>query len=249
VLGVDVTDRKKAHDTLLQTEKLAAVGRLASSIAHEINNPLAAITNLIYLAQSTTDDPVTQGFLSSADVELRRVAAITNQTLRFHRQSTGPTTCMAEDLIAGTLQIYRGRLANSQIEVSRRDRALHPILCYDGEIRQVLSNLVGNAIDSMNRGGQLLIRSREGTNWKSDTKGVILTFADTGTGMNRATLAKIFEPFFTTKSSSGTGLGLWVSQDIVKRHRGSIGVRTSQRRSHTGTVFNVFLPFDPAPRS
>jgi signal transduction histidine kinase len=126
---------------------------------------------------------------------------------------------------------------------------MHPILCYDGEIRQVLSNLVGNAIDSMNRGGRLLIRSREGTNWKLGTKGVILTFADTGTGMNRATLARIFEPFFTTKSSSGTGLGLWVSQDIVKRHRGSIGVRTSQRRGHSGTVFNVFLPFDAAPRS
>jgi signal transduction histidine kinase len=247
VLGVDVTDRKRAHDTLLQTEKLAAVGRLASSIAHEINNPLEAVTNLIYLAQSTATNSVTQGFLSAAEIELRRVAAITNQTLRFHRQSTNPTVCMPEELITSTLQIYQGRLTNSQIEVPRRDRVVNPVLCFDGEIRQVLSNLIGNAIDFMMRGGRLLIRSREATNWKSGKKGVIVTIADTGPGMNRATLSKIFEPFFTTKGISGTGLGLWVSQDIVRRHFGNINVRTSQRQSHSGTVFTVFLPFDPRP--
>ncbi len=249
VLGIDTTEAKRAEQALLQTEKLAAVGRLASSIAHEINNPLESVTNLIYLAHQTAISPETSAFLTQAEIELRRVAAITNQTLRFHRQATAPKAVTSEDLIASTLALHQGRLSNSRISVPRRDRASHSVLCFDGEVRQVLSNLVGNAIDAMSAsGGALLIRSREGTNWKSGEKGLIFTIADTGPGMSPATVSRIFEPFFTTKGLSGTGLGLWISEDIVKRHHGALRVRSSQSELHRGTVFRLFLPFNAAKR-
>jgi signal transduction histidine kinase len=247
ILGVDVTEGKRAEQVILQTEKLAAVGRLATSIAHEINNPLESVTNLIYLAQQSTVYADTKAYLETAEIELRRVSAITNQTLRFHRQSTRPRPAIAEDLFDSTLSIYRGRLLNTQVELSRRDRAVRPALCFDGEIRQVLSNLVGNAIDAMSGGGgRLLVRTREGTNWKTGEKGLCFTVADTGAGMSRDISAKIFVPFFTTKGFSGTGLGLWVSQEIVKRHRGKLALRSSQRKNRSGTVFVFFLPFDAA---
>jgi signal transduction histidine kinase len=246
VLGVDVTDRKKSHDALLQTEKLAAVGRLASSIAHEINNPLEAVTNLIYLAKDSAVNEDAIRYLKSAETELRRVSVITNQTLRFHRQTTAPTRCTTEELIASTLAIYQGRLANSAIHIERRSRESPPVLCYDGEIRQVLSNLLGNAIDAMNgAGGRILIRNRPATDWRSGRKGITITFADTGVGMTKQTSGRIFEPFFTTKGVNGTGLGLWVSGDIIRRHQGNISIRSRQEPGPSGTVFALFLPYAP----
>jgi signal transduction histidine kinase len=245
VLGVDVTDRKRAQDVLLQTEKLAAVGRLASSIAHEINNPLESVTNLLYLAQQTAIDPVTLEYVTTAAIELRRMSSITSQTLRFHRQRTGPAATKSEDLLESVLSIYQGRLNNSNIEVSQRNRETRPIVCLDGEIRQVLNNLVGNAIDAMaGSGGRLSLRSREGTHWTSGTRGIVFTVADTGSGMRPETVARIFEPFFTTKGLSGTGLGLWVSHDIVQRHHGKLSVKSTSTQGQSGTVFTLFLPFD-----
>jgi len=250
VLGVDVTESKRAEQVLLQSEKLNAVGRLASSIAHEINNPLEAVTNLLYLAQRSAVSPTAQHYLEAAEVELQRVSAIANQTLRFHRQSTNPRPATAEDLIGGILPLYQGRLTNSPVTIERRDRTHRPFMCFDGEIRQVLSNLIGNAIDAMNpTGGRLLIRSREATDWTTGRKGVVLTVADTGPGMAPHTLSRIFEPFFTTKDTSGTGLGLWISREIVDRHRGVLKVRSSQSTLGSGTVFALFLPFDQEARS
>jgi signal transduction histidine kinase len=242
VLGVDVTERKRAQDVLLQTEKLAAVGRLASSIAHEINNPLESVTNLLYLAQQTAVNPDTRKYLATAEIELRRMSSITSQTLRFHRQATSPAATEPDDLLENVLLIYQGRLANCSIDVSMRIRKGRPVTCFDGEIRQVLNNLVGNAIDAMAAsGGKLLLRSREATHWTSGDRGIVITVADTGPGMRPETVARIFEPFFTTKGLSGTGLGLWICQDIVKRHRGRLQVRS---RLGTGTAFALFLPFD-----
>lgn len=135
------------------------------------------------------------------------------------------------------------------VRVERRERAKRPIMCFDGEIRQVLSNLIGNAIDATkSKGGRLLIRSREGTDRKSGRRGVFLTVADTGSGMSADSLAKIFEPFFTTKGIGGTGLGLWVSREIVGRHHGYIAVKSRQATEKSGTTFVVFLPCDSAPR-
>ncbi len=245
VLGVDVTEGKRAEQLLLQSEKLNAVGRLASSIAHEINNPLEAVTNLIYLAQQVAVSPQAKEYLTIAEIELRRVSAIANQTLRFHRQATKAKPTTAGELIGSTLPIYQARLTNSHVSIERRDRPSRPVTCFDGEIRQVLSNLVANAIDAMlSSGGRLIIRSREATNWISGRKGVIITVADTGSGIASHDLNNIFEPFFTTKGMQGTGLGLWISREILDRHRGSLKVRSSQKHPSSGTVFQLFLPCD-----
>ncbi len=243
VLGIDVTDAKKSEQLLLQSEKLNAVGRLASSIAHEINNPLEAVTNLIFLAQKAALEPKTKEYLAAAEIELRRVSAIANQTLQFHRQSTKPGPVTATSIIDATLPIYQGRIANARVKIERRDRARRLVTCLDGEIRQVLSNLIGNAIDAMSQNdGRLLIRSRDSTEWRSGRRGVSLTVADTGSGISGDAISRIFEPFFTTKGNKGTGLGLWISREIVERHRGSLRVKSRHATHRSGTVFVLFLP-------
>jgi PAS domain S-box-containing protein len=246
--GRDVTDLKRTESALIQSEKLAAVGRLASSIAHEINNPLESVMNLIYLAQQHAIDPDAKRFLELADQEIRRVSIIANQTLRFHKQPSNPQAVGCSELFLTVLGIYQGKFRNSKVTIEKREHAVQPITCFEGDIRQVLNNLVANAIDAMPNGGRLLLRSREATHWPTNRKGVALTVADTGIGMSPAILKNIFNPFFTTKGVNGTGLGLWVSQEIVTRHNGSLRVRSSRREGHTGTVFSLFLPFDAATR-
>jgi PAS domain S-box-containing protein len=243
--GRDITGLKRAELALLQSEKLAVVGRLAASIAHEINNPLEAVTNLLYLARGNPDTTQVQEFLSLAERELRRVSVISNQTLRFYRQSTGPKKIPCQDLLEGVLSMHQGRLINSHVRVEQRLKANRPLLCFDGEVRQVLNNLIGNAIDALHPGGgRLCIRTREGTNWRTGRHGAVITIADTGLGMSPKVLKKIFEPFFTTKGIGGTGLGLWVSKEIVSRHEGDLRVRSSQKEGSRGTVFALFLPFE-----
>ena len=250
-LGVDVSERRRAERTLMDTEKLAAVGRLASSIAHEINNPLEAVTNLLYLARKAPGlSSDVAGYLDTADQELRRVASIANQTLTFYKQAAHPTAVTGEAMFASVLAVYRGRLLNSGIRVAERNRAEPPVACFEGEIRQVLSNLVGNAIDAMRvKGGRLLLRSRVATAWLSGKQGLMLTVADSGTGIHGKDAAKIFEAFFTTKGSGGNGLGLWVSHEIVDRHQGSLRMRSRQTPGGSGTVFTLFLPFDSLRQS
>ena len=147
----------------------------------------------------------------------------------------------------GVVNIYQSRLLNGRVRVEQRIRAHRAITCVEGEIRQVLSNLVSNAIESMqSSGGRLLLRSRCATNWSNGRKGLAITIADTGTGIHPDVRKKIFEPFFTTKRHSGNGLGLSVSLDIVTRHQGSLRVRSRQAPNHSGTVFSLFLPSDAA---
>jgi PAS domain S-box-containing protein len=249
--SAEITQLKRAEAALMQSEKLAAVGRLASSIAHEINNPLEAVTNLLYLARTSDPRPEILEYLTLAERELQRVAAITSQTLRFHKQTTRPTEIGCDQLLNEVLNIYQSRLINSNIDVQIRHRCLRPIHCYEGEIRQVLSNLVANAIDAMPpRGGRLLLRSRNAHDRRNGAaiEGIAITIADNGSGMSPATAAQIFEPFFTTKGFNGTGLGLWISQEIIARHDGRLTVRTSQRPGHSGTLFTLFLPFNAIAR-
>jgi PAS domain S-box-containing protein len=244
----EITNQKKAELALIESEKLAAVGRLASSIAHEINNPLEAVTNLLYLARLSLDLEEARQFLDTAEVELRRVSAIVSQTLRFHKQASSPQEIHVEDLVKSVLSIYQGRIANTKIRVDSRFRVRRPICCFEGEIRQVLSNLVGNALDSMPNGGRLELRGRKATNWQTGQEGVIITVSDTGSGMSVETMKKVFNAFFTTKGMVGNGLGLWVSKEIIDRHHGTIHVRSSQIPSHQGTVFTLFLPFEAVMR-
>lgn len=242
----DDSNRKLAEQALLRSEKLAAVGRLASSIAHEINNPLESVTNLIYLARQSAVSAEQQAYLDSADEELRRVSMIASQTLRFHRQLSKPQPVSCRDLYSTVLSVYQGRLRNSSIVVEQRQRASQPIVCFEGDLRQVLSNLLTNSIDAMPNGGRLVLRSREGTDWKSGRKGHCLTIADTGTGMSAPTQTHLFEPFFTTKGIGGTGLGLWISAEIMERHQGRISIRSNQDDRHKGTVASIFLPLTVA---
>ena len=242
--SLEITQQKKAELALIESEKLAVVGRLASSIAHEINNPLESVTNLLYLAEHSDAVDQSRHYIQTAEVELRRISAITSQTLRFHKQSSSPHEINLTELVGTVLSIYQGRIANADIQINRRSSAKKRIRCFEGEIRQVLANLISNALDAMPAGGTLFLRGREATNWCTGEKGVALTIADNGTGMAPETRARLFNPFFTTKGLTGTGLGLWVAKEIVDRHRGKLSVRSSRSPAHCGTVFTLFLPFD-----
>lgn len=238
----DIHERKRAEDALMQSEKLAAVGRIASTIAHEINNPLESVTNLVYLARQQSQDPEQQRLLDMADEELQRVSLIANQTLRFHKQASKPQAVSCTALFSTVLNMYGGRLKNANIAVEKRKRANEPVICFEGDIRQVLNNLVDNAIDAMPRGGRLLVRSRQGTDWRTGRPGLILTVADTGAGIDPQARGRIFEAFYTTKGIGGTGLGLWISAEIMHRHQGRLLVRSSQKAARHGTAVSLFLP-------
>ena len=227
---------------LRRTEKLAAAGRLAASIAHEINNPLEAITNCLYLLEQSTLEEDARSYLGMAQRELNRVTHITTQTLRFYRQSTRPISTDIPELIESVLALYEARIRDHGIEVVRDFRSAPHILAFDGEIRQVIANLIGNAIDSMignESPRRLVLRTRQSCIWPAGEPGVAITVADRGTGIGAETLRRIFEPFFSTKGITGTGLGLWVSREIVLKHGGRIQVRS---REGAGTSFRITLP-------
>jgi signal transduction histidine kinase len=230
---------------LRESEKLAAVGRLASSIAHEINNPLESVMNLVYLAQHAEEAADVRRYLQVADEELKRVSLITAQSLRFYKQSTRPTAIYSAELMDSVSSMYAGLMDNSHVSLQRRYRSERKMVCLESEIRQVLNNLVRNAIDAMRmRGGTLVLRSREATDWRSGVRGVAITVADTGSGMSAETIQSIYKAFFTTKGIGGTGLGLWISSEIVARHKGRLLVRSSQCEGKRGTVFVLWLPFE-----
>jgi two-component system, sporulation sensor kinase C len=240
----DVSIRVTVEETLRESEKLAASGRLAASIAHEINNPLDAVMNLIYLARQEPGDGRRDQYLEAADKELRRVAHITAQSLRFYKQSSKPQAVRPVDLICSVLDVYGSQIANGAIALEQSDRKSEAIVCFESEIRQVFSNLIRNAVDAMKgKPGRLLVRSREATEWKTNSKGVLITVADTGAGIDPKSMAKIYTAFYTTKGINGTGLGLWVSSEIVQRHNGRLRVRSRRSESRSGTVFTLFLPY------
>ena len=246
IFFVDLSEQKRSEEVMRRTEKLAATGRLAASIAHEINNPLEAVTNCLFLIGSSRLDARAQEYLRMAQQELDRVTHITTQTLRFYRQSTRPVESNVNELLDGVIALYEPRLRSYSIFIDRQYRDVPPVQAYEGEIRQVLANFIGNAIDAMHRdGGRLTLRSSSGRDPATGTEGIYVTVADTGCGMDAATRARIFEPFFSTKGMTGTGLGLWVSQTILEKHGGRVFVRSHVRHRPDGpggTVFRIFLP-------
>lgn len=241
----DLTDQKRGQDVLRRTEKLAAAGRLAASIAHEINNPLEAVINCLYLISQTSLDKDGTHYLELAQRELERVVHITTQTLRFYRQNSRPIKTDIHELLETVLTLWEGKLRSLGISVERRFGNIPPIIAYDGEVRQVLANLVGNAVDAMqNHGGKLILRTVPAVSPRDGAPGIAITVADTGCGMAPETLSRIFEPFFSTKGLTGTGLGLWVSRELVKKHHGILRVRSTSMQP-SGTVFRLFLPLTP----
>ncbi len=249
--NTDMETQQKAEAAVRQSEKLAVVGRLASSIAHEINNPLEAVTNLLYLARASATNEDTRSYLSSAEHELDRVSQIASQTLRFHKQQSAAAPTDMAELLDSLLTLYRGKLSRNNIDLRLDTRDCPLLICHAGEIRQVLANLIGNALDAMPKGGILRLRVRPVTDWRSGQAGIRITVADTGYGMPSETRKRVYEPFFTTKGETGTGLGLWVSAGIVDKHGGSIHVRSKVRSEisggdtpsgQNGTVFTVIVP-------
>ncbi|MGI4854717.1 MAG: two-component system sensor histidine kinase NtrB [Janthinobacterium lividum] len=241
----DISARMEFEAALRQSEKLAAVGRLAASIAHEINNPLESVMNLLYLAQSEQDPAMVKHYVSEADNEVKRIAIITTQSLRFYRQNTRPQAMDCDDLLTSVLELYSPKLSRFNIATVHDRRAHAPVVCMESEVRQVLSNMVRNAIDAMRANtGKLEVRTRVKTDWQTGRRGVALTVADTGSGIAPDVIKKLYTAFFTTKGDAGTGLGLWVSANIVERHQGRLFVRSSIDPQRHGTVFVMFLPFD-----
>ena len=244
VFAVNLRKQKRTEGMLLQSEKLAAVGKLASSISHEINNPLEAVTNLLYLVRLDENLPErARDYLETADRELSRVSQVASQTLRFHRQSTRPMQVDPKSLLEEVLLLYNARFLNSRIRIERQYEPDLNLTCYEGDIRQVLNNLVGNAIDAMrNTGGCLTVRTAPSRDLHTGAPGVRITVADTGSGMRRETLNHIFDAFYTTKGIHGTGLGLWISSRIVHKHRGYLRAYSSEAEGRHGTVFQLWLP-------
>jgi len=233
-----------SEEALRRTEKLAVAGRLAASLAHEINNPLTSVTNLLFLVRSAHDLKEAQHWASMAEDELRRVTEISNHTLRFHRSSRGPEHAQVCTLLDSAVVLFRAKLRNQKIDVNVTcDKDTH-VFCALGEIRQVLVNLIANAVDAMPRGGKLLLRGTKVPHPVTSTHGVRISVVDHGTGISQTTRHKLFEPFFTTKGNIGTGLGLWLTKDIVDRHHGFIRVRNHNRPR--GAVFSIWIPEEPA---
>ena len=240
----DISAEKQSEEAVRRSEKLATAGRLAASIAHEINNPLEALANLLYLARH--DSSRAGEYLTLAEQEVGRVARLAQQTLGFVRDTSSPGSMDPAAIMDEILQLYSRKLEGRQIHVTRRYRSACEISGYSGELRQLLANLVVNAVEAMADGGSLQVRVAAGRDWSSGREGVRITVADNGSGIPRDHLRQIFEPFYTTKKDTGTGLGLWVSRGIVEKHGGSIRVRSRAdgrgAKRTTGTVFLIFLP-------
>lgn len=249
--GVAVTLREESYpeqqeQTLWKLEKLASIGQLASSIAHEINNPLESITNLLYLIQQSSSTREMRHYAGLAQDELARVTEITLQTLRFHRQRSRPAAIDMAELLGTVMALYTGRLLVRNIEIDVKLKSAPKIVCLEGEVRQVINNLVRNALDAMPGGGKLFVRLHEQRAPHTGARGVRLTVADAGEGISAAILPRLFQPFQTTKEMTGTGLGLWVSKGIVEKHGGYIRYRTGHSARRHGTVFTVWLPVEPS---
>jgi PAS domain S-box-containing protein len=237
----DITQQKKLEEALHTTERLASVGRLAATVAHEINNPLEAVTNFIYLAKQHPDLPKElHGYLNNADQELRRVAHIAQQTLGFYRDNSRPVILPVSQLVADVLTVYRRKLEYKGIQIEEQ---IEPGVTTHagGELKQVLSNLIANAIDASSDGGHIIVRARSSRNLRSGLEGIRITVADNGSGIPKDIQTQLFLPFFTTKKDVGTGLGLWIAKDLVDRKGGEIRFR-SRNRAPSGTAMSIFLP-------
>jgi signal transduction histidine kinase len=240
----DTTDSRRTEQALRRSEQLAAAGRLAASIAHEINNPLEAVTNLLFLVKmDETLNEHAKGLLEIADRELQRLSHIAARSLKFYRQRTAPSLTSMEETLESVLFFHETEIKMRSIDLQRRYRQAPPVLCLAGEIQQVFTNLISNAVEAVPEKARMYVAVRPGID-RSGRAGVLVTVADEGVGMDHFAREYLFHPFVTTKGESGTGLGLWVSKGILDKHQGSIAVRS---RKGKGSVFRLFLPLDATP--
>src|SRR3954471_24185192 len=243
----DITAQLQAEEALRETEKLAAMGRVAGIIAHEINNPLAAITTTLYLVRNHPSlDDTARHFADVAEQELQRVSHITRQTLSFYRESKQPIAVNLVDLLNDVLELQERVLSFNHVSVQRK-YALTPVVQgFPVELRQVFLNLVGNAVQAMPGGGRLRVYVREASDWMGQRRGTAISIIDTGIGIRPEDSKRLFQPFFSTKSTKGTGLGLWISKGIVQKYDGTLTCRSYRTQRRGVTCFRVFLPVNTA---
>jgi two-component system, NtrC family, sensor kinase len=249
-LQLEITERKRMEQALLNSAKLAATARLASTMAHEINNPLGAITNLIFLLAPLQTSPAAQAYIATLDDQVKGLTRIATQMLKFHRDNNQPTEFKLGEVLREVSDFYRPKAEEQGVTVSKRIESEGIIVGYRGEIDQVVTNLLLNAIEATPVGGTVLLHLYPAPPWLCEFHnqqcGYCLSVADTGSGIDPQHRARIFEPFFTTKGDKGTGLGLWLCMGIVSRVSGSMRVWSRRRPGRSGTCFSVFLPAEEA---
>ncbi len=240
---------ERAADHLRENQKLLTLGRLTASIVHEINNPLESLTNLLYLMEIDQGAREKQAeYLKMAQRELNRVVQITRQTLSFSRETSNPVRLQVPELLEEVLTLYGPKIADKNIRVIRQYESSEDVFAFPGEIRQVFSNLITNAIEANGRNGKIILRIRSARQWSDEgVRGLSITVADNGSGIPVEAQRRLGEPFFTTKGQAGTGLGLWVTRSILSRYGGSLQVRSSVSQDRHGTVFSVFIPTNMRP--
>jgi PAS domain S-box-containing protein len=238
----DITEQKRAEKRWLQSEKLAAVGRMAAAVAHEVNNPLAAIMNAVFLARTSGPlPPPVSGYLDIVDEEVKRVARVMQRALGFYRESTLPAAIAVNELVGSAVDLLRAEITAKGVIVEQQCPSGLAVTCVAGELRQVLCNLLANGLDAVGREGVIKVRASN-CRGRAGQPSVRITVADNGCGIVRAIRARVFEPFFTTKNASSTGLGLWVSQQIVERLGGSLRLHSRTNPPRRGTVVSMLLP-------
>lgn len=240
----DITHFSRLEEQLRKAEKLAAAGQLAASLAHEINNPLESVTNVLYLLDC--DDSLSPEARTMAQIarrEMSRLTRIVRQSLSYYRVGAVAKQFDLAAVVRESLEILSDKINRNRIQVETKFAGPPSMMGFQDEVRQVLDNLLLNAIEAMPTGGHLKVAARLSSNWGKDgSLGIRLTIADTGCGIAKENLDRLFEPFFTTKSDKGTGLGLWAVRAIVAKHNGDMRIRSSHSAAKTGTVVSIFWP-------
>ncbi len=243
----DISGMKRMEQVVIQADKLATMGRMAATIAHEVNNPLSSVLNLIFLARMNNGTPEAASYLSTAETEIERVSHIARQTLGYYRDLGGPVELFLHDLIEEVLKVYKSKIQTRGIVVERAFDDLRPITASKGELVQVFSNIIANAIDSMTHGGSLSIQIQSIPDLSEE--GLQVVIQDQGAGIAEDHLKKVFEPFFTTKGNLGTGIGLWVAKQLTEKRGGQITLTSSTSATQHGTGVIISIPFTPMPVS
>jgi PAS domain S-box-containing protein len=238
----DISDQKKAENALRTNERLATAGRLAATLAHEIHNPLDAVGNLLYLIDQTPDLATIKEFVAKASGELTRVTQMTRNMLAFQREASKPVPVKIEDILDNVVMLYKAKIDATEIQLSKQNEFDGEFLALPGEIRQVVANLVGNAIEALGGKGKIRLHAYPAQEWCDGRRGLRVVVADNGPGISPEVSKRIFDPFFTTKGERGTGLGLWITAGIIEKYEGTIRLRSNSRAGRSGTCFSVFFP-------